>query len=432
MQVTVEDGEGLARRMTVELPADDVEQQVDRKLRDVARQARLPGFRPGKVPMRVLRQRFGESVRGEVLGEMVQTSFSQAVAEQELRPAGRPQIEPDIDIAGRRYAYTAKFEVLPEIELKDLSGERIARPVAEVTDADVDRMIERLREQRRTFADVDRAAQDGDRVTLSFVGSIDGEPFEGGSGEHRQLVLGSGSFIPGFESQLEGAAAGEERTVDVTFPEDYHNKDLAGRAAQFQVSVEAVAAPQLPDVDADFMAAFGVDDGVLESFRADVRSNMERELRQRIEAKVKSQVMDALLEANPLVLPAVLVSEEIGALKQQTLDSVGGGNVDLPDELFAESAERRVKLGLVIAEVVKQHDLRPSPERVRALVEELAATYERPEDVINYYYADPQRLSSVEALALEELVVERMLATASVEDEASTFAALTESGDASR
>jgi trigger factor len=245
-------------------------------------------------------------------------------------------------------------------------------------------------------------------------------------------VLGSGSFIPGFESQLEGAAAGEERTVDVTFPEDYHNKDLAGRAAQFQVSVEAVAAPQLPDVDADFMAAFGVDDGVLESFRADVRSNMERELRQRIEAKVKSQVMDALLEANPLVLPAVLVSEEIGALKQQTLDSVGGGNVDLPDELFAESAERRVKLGLVIAEVVKQHDLRPSPERVRALVEELAATYERPEDVINYYYADPQRLSSVEALALEELVVERMLATASVEDEASTFAALTESGDASR
>jgi trigger factor len=432
MQVTVEDGEGLARRMTVELPADDVEQQVDRKLRDVARQARLPGFRPGKVPMRVLRQRFGESVRGEVLGEMVQTSFSQAVAEQELRPAGRPQIEPDIDIAGRRYAYTAKFEVLPEIELKDLSGERIARPVAEVTDADVDRMIERLREQRRTFADVDRAAQDGDRVTLSFVGSIDGEPFEGGSGEHRQLVLGSGSFIPGFESQLAGAAAGEERTVDVTFPEDYHNKDLAGRAAQFQVSVEAVAAPQLPDVDADFMAAFGVDDGVLESFRADVRSNMERELRQRIEAKVKSQVMDALLEANPLVLPAVLVSEEIGALKQQTLDSVGGGNVDLPDELFAESAERRVKLGLVIAEVVKQHDLRPSPERVRALVEELAATYERPEDVINYYYADPQRLSSVEALALEELVVERMLATASVEDEASTFAALTESGDASR
>ncbi|MGD9409304.1 MAG: trigger factor [Thiohalocapsa sp.] len=432
MQVTVEDGEGLARRMTVELPADDVEQQVDRKLRDVARQARLPGFRPGKVPMRVLRQRFGESVRGEVLGEMVQTSFSQAVAEQELRPAGRPQIEPDIDIAGRRYAYTAKFEVLPEIELKDLSGERIARPVAEVTDADVDRMIERLREQRRTFADVDRAAQTGDRVTLSFVGSIDGEPFEGGSGEHRQLVLGSGSFIPGFESQLEGAAAGEERTVDVTFPEDYHNKDLAGRAAQFQVSVEAVAAPQLPDVDADFMAAFGVDDGVLESFRADVRSNMERELRQRIEAKVKSQVMDALLEANPLVLPAVLVSEEIGALKQQTLDSVGGGNVDLPDELFAESAERRVKLGLVIAEVVKQHDLRPSPERVRALVEELAATYERPEDVINYYYADPQRLSSVEALALEELVVERMLATASVEDEASTFAALTESGDASR
>ncbi|WP_295887581.1 trigger factor [uncultured Thiohalocapsa sp.] len=426
MQVTVEAGEGLARRMTVELPADDVEQQVDQKLRDVARQARLPGFRPGKVPMRVLRQRFGESVRGEVLGEMVQTSFSQAVAEQELRPAGQPQIQPDIDIPGRRYAYTAEFEVLPEISVNDLSGMRITRPVAEVTEADVDAMIERLREQRRTFEDVERAAQDGDRVTLSFEGSIDGEPFPGGSAEHRQLVLGSGSFIPGFEAQLEGAAAGEERVIDVTFPEEYPNRELAGRAAQFKVNVEAVAEPKLPDVDADFMAAFGIDDGDAERFRADVRANMERELRQRTDAKIKTQVMDALLEANPVDLPAVLVSEEIRALKGQTQQAAGGGAMELPDELFAESAERRVKLGLVIAEVVKRWELQPKPERVRALVEELAATYERPEDVINYYYADAQRLSSVEALAMEELVVERMLESADVVEEPSSFDALTD------
>jgi trigger factor len=429
MQVTVEAGEGLARRMTVELPADDVEQQVDQKLREVARQARLPGFRPGKVPMRVLRQRFGESVRGEVLGEMVQSTFPQAVAEQELRPAGQPRIEPDIDTESGRYAYVARFEVLPEIDLKDLAGKRIARPVAEVVDADVERMIERLREQRRTFEDVERSAQDGDRVTISFTGSIDGEPFEGGSAEHRQLVLGSGTFIPGFEAQLEGASAGDERVVEVTFPEDYQNSELAGRAAQFQVSVEAVAEPHLPEVDADFMTAFGIEDGDFERFRADVRANMERELKQRIEAKVKSQVMDALLEANPVDLPEVLINEEIQSLKQQTLQSAGAGNIDLPNELFAESAARRVKLGLVIAEVVKRHELQPSQERVRELVEELASTYERPEDLIRYYYADQQRLASVEALAMEELVVDRMLESADVEEEASSFDALTESGD---
>ena len=429
MQVTVEAGEGLARRMTVELPADDVEQQVDQKLREVARQARLPGFRPGKVPMRVLRQRFGESVRGEVLGAMVQSTFPQAVAEQELRPAGQPRIEPDIDTKSGRYAYVARFEVLPEIDLQDLAGKRVARPVAEVADADVERMIERLREQRRTFEDVERPAQDGDRVTISFTGSIDGEPFEGGSGESRQLVLGSGTFIPGFEAQLEGVRAGDERLVEVTFPEDYQNSELAGRAAQFQVSVETVAEPHLPEVDAEFMTAFGIGDGDFERFRADVRTNMERELKQRIESKLKSQVMDALLEANPVDLPEVLINEEIQSLKQQTLQSAGGVNIDLPSELFAESAARRVKLGLVIAEVVKRHELQPSQERVRELVEELASTYERPEDLTRYYYADQQRLASVEAVAMEELVVERMLETADVEEEASSFDALTENGD---
>ncbi|NBC12554.1 MAG: trigger factor [Gammaproteobacteria bacterium] len=429
MQVTVEAGEGLARRMTVELPADDVEQQVDQKLREVARQARLPGFRPGKVPMRVLRQRFGESVRGEVLGDMVQSTFPQAVAEQELRLAGQPQIEPDIDAESGRYAYVARFEVLPEIDLHDLTGKRIARPVAEVADADVDRMIERLREQRRTFEDVERPAQSGDRLTISFTGSIDGEPFEGGSGEHRQLVLGSGTFIPGFEQQLEGASAGDERVVEVTFPEDYQNSELAGRAAQFQVSVEAVAEPHLPDLDADFMTAFGIEDGDFERFRADVRANMERELKQRIQSNVKSQVMDALLEANPVDLPAALINEEIQSLKQQTLQSAGGVDIDLPNELFAESAARRVKLGLVVAEVVKRYELKPSEERVRELVEELAATYERPEDFIRYHYADQQRLAAVESLAVEELVVERMLETAEVEEESSSFDALTESSD---
>jgi len=431
MQVTVEAGEGLARRMTVELSADDVEQQVDQRLRDVARQARLPGFRPGKVPMRVLRQRFGDSVRGEVLGEMVQSSFVEAVSQEALKPAGQPEIEPDIDIDQRRYAYIASFEVLPQIELNDLSGKRIERPTAEVTDADVDSMIERLRTQRRTWEGVERPAQQGDRVTISFKGTIEGEPFDGGSAEDRQLELGSGGFIPGFESQLEGAAAGEERVVEVSFPEEYHNADLAGKPARFDVRVEAVEEPKLPDIDADFVAAFGIADGDEERFRADVRSNMERELRQRIDARVKEQIMDALIEVNPVELPEALLREEIASLKGQTLQAAGGGgSLDLPDELFAEPAQRRVKLGLVIAEVVKSQGLSASPERVRALVEEAAASYERPQDVIDYYYADPQRLSSMEALAMEELVVARMLESAEVEEVATTFEALTDASDA--
>lgn len=431
MQVTVEAGEGLARRMTVELSADDVEQQVDQRLRDVARQARLPGFRPGKVPMRVLRQRFGDSVRGEVLGEMVQSSFVEAVSQEALKPAGQPEIEPDIDIDQRRYAYIASFEVLPQIELNDLSGKRIERPTAEVTDADVDSMIERLRTQRRTWEGVERPAQQGDRVTISFKGTIEGEPFDGGSAEDRQLELGSGGFIPGFESQLEGAAAGEERVVEVSFPDEYHNADLAGKPARFDVRVEAVEEPKLPDIDADFVAAFGIADGDEERFRADVRSNMERELRQRIDARVKEQIMDALIEVNPVELPEALLREEIASLKGQTLQAAGGGgSLDLPDELFAEPAQRRVKLGLVVAEVVKSQGLSASPERVRALVEEAAASYERPQDVIDYYYADPQRLSSMEALAMEELVVARMLESAEVEEVATTFEALTDASDA--
>lgn len=432
MQVTVEAGEGLARHMIVELPADDFERQVDQKLRDVARQARIPGFRPGKVPMRVLRQRFGESVRGEVFGEMVQSSFVRAVTDQDLRPAGMPEIEPDIDAGSRRYAYVAKFDVMPEVELKDLTGKRITRPVTAVTDADVEAMVERLREQRRTFEDVERPAQSGDRVTITFAGSIDGEPFEGGSGEHHQLVLGSERFIPGFEAQLEGASAGEERVVDVTFPEAYQNADLAGRAAQFQVSVEAVAAPSLPAVDADFMAAFDIDDGDAERFRADVRANMERELAQRIEANVKKQVMDALLEANPVNLPATLVSAEIQDMKRQTLQAAGAGanGIDLPDELFAESAERRAKLTLVMREVVKRYELQPSPEQVEALVEEWAATYENPAEVVGYYHSDPQRLSEVESVVLEKLAIERLLESADVEDEPSSFDDLVKATDA--
>ncbi|MGB5831130.1 MAG: trigger factor [Thiohalocapsa sp.] len=429
MQVTVETGEGLARQIKVELPQQDVEQEIDKRLRDVARSARLPGFRPGKVPMRVLRQRFGESVRGEVFGEMVQSSFSEAITNEELRPAGMPEIEADIDQAAGRYAYTAKFEVLPQIELQGLAGTQIKRPVVDLGDSDLDAMVERLREQRKTWSEVERAAASGDRVTISFEATIDGESFPGSSVEDRPLELGSGQMLPGFEDQLIGAQADTEREVYITFPEADFANELSGKRACFNVSVKAVAEPVLPEVDAEFVRGFGIDDGDIDRFRAEIRKNMERELKQRVDAAMKNQVLDALMEANPVDLPAVLISEEIKALKGQMGQVAASSGSEVPEELYAESAKRRVALGLIVAEVVKQHELKPDADRVRAAVEEMAATYEAPQDVIDYYYADRQRMASVESMVMEEMVVKRMLDEANVEDEPTTFAALTDSSD---
>ncbi|MGD8207945.1 MAG: trigger factor [Thiohalocapsa sp.] len=425
MHVTVATGEGLAREMRVELSAEEIEQEVDKRLRDVARNARLPGFRPGKVPMRVLRQRFGDSVRGEVFGEKVEASFSEAIANEELRPAGVPQIEPDVDKAAQRYAYTARFEVLPEIELRDLSGRQIKRPVAEVTEGDVDTMIERLREQRKTWSEVERPAVDGDRVTISFRGTVDGQMFEGGSGEDQPVVIGSGRLVPGFEEQLIGAAAGDARTVEIAFPADYRAEDLAGKDAVFDVQIAKVEEPVLPALDEEFFREFGIGEGGLEAFRADVRANMERELGERLKARVKEQVMDALIDANPVDAPSALIEREIKELKGQAQPAARGGSFDLPDSLFADTAKRRVMLGLLIAEVAKRYQLQPDPERIRSHVDELAATYDEPQSVVDYYYADRARLSSIESLVLEQMVVDRLLEDVEIVDEPTTFAAVT-------
>jgi trigger factor len=340
-----------------------------------------------------------------------------------------PEFEADIDQGARRYAYIAKFEVLPQVSLNSLKDQEIKRPVVEVLDADLDAMIERLRKQRKTWTQVERPAASGDRVTISFTGTLDGEAFPGGSAENRPLELGAGQMVPGFEEQLVGAVAGEERSVEVTFPADYHAASLAGKQALFSVTIAEVAEPVLPEVDADFVRGFGIEDGDLDKFRADVRGNMERELKQRVDSSVKSQVMDALVRANPLDLPAVLVAEEVKVLKAQMRQAAGGATFDLPDELFADSAKRRVALGLIVAEIVKQQGLAPDAARVRATIEEMAASYETPRDMVDYYYADRQRLASVESLVLEEMVVERMLGEANVKDEPMTFQALTETSE---
>lgn len=426
MQVSVETGDGLTRRLKVELPAEDIEQEIDKRLQNYARSARLPGFRPGKVPMRVMRQRYGDPVRMEVFGERVEASFPQAIAEADLRPAGRPDIEPDLDQAAGRYAYVAEFEVLPEVTLASLEGRSLARPQVEVTDADVEETIERLRQQRKRWEPVERAAITGDRVVVDFEGQVDGETFEGGRGEGVEIEIGAGRFIPGFEEQLIDATAGEQRLVEVTFPENYSQQSLAGKPAQFEVTVKSVEEAILPEVDAELVAEFGVEDGDIERFRADVRSNLDRERTERVKARVKNQVMDLLLEVNPITVPNALITEEIESLRQQMTQNLGGGSeIKLPDEIFADNARRRVALGLVVGEVVKQNELSPDAERVRAAVEEMAATYDDPRAVVDYYYADRQRLATIESMVLEDLVVEHVLEQLEVTDEPISFSELT-------
>ncbi len=427
MQVSVETGDGLTRRLKVELPAEEIEQEIEKRLQNYARSARLPGFRPGKVPMRMLRQRYGDSVRMEVFGERVEATFPQAIAEAELRPAGRPEIEPDLDQAAGRYGYVAEFEVMPELTLTSLDGRSVSRPQVEVTEADLEETLERMRQQRKRWEAVERVAASGDRLTLDFEGHIDGEPFEGGRGEDVPLELGAGRFIPGFEEQLVGVAVGDQPVVEVTFPEDYQQTALAGKPAQFKVVVKRIEEPILPEIDAAFAAGFGVEDGDLERFRADVRANLERELAQRVKAKVKHQVMDALLEANPLPVPAAMITEEIASLRQQMMQNLGGAGsgIQLPDELFADNARRRVALGLIIGEVIKQQELSPDPQRVRTTLEEMAASYDDPQAVIDYHYAERQRLAAIESVVLEDMVVEHLLEQLEVTEEPSSFSELT-------
>ena len=424
MQVSVENGAGLERRLTVALEPERIESAVENRLRDFSRSARLPGFRPGKVPVRMLRQRYGEQIRSEVVGELVQSTFGEALVQEGLNPVAQPTFALDMDPKARRYAYTATFEVLPAFELGSMTGKQVKRPVVELQDADLEALIERLQEQRKTYDEVERPAREGDRLKISFTGTLAGEaePFPGGTGNNLQLILGSGQMIPGFEAGLVGAAAGEERVLELSFPDNYHAEHLKGRAASFAVTVHAVAEPKLPALDADFAKAFGVEDGDLERFRQDVRANMSRELKQRVDARVKSQVMDLLLEANPIEIPQALINQEIQTLKEQMRQNLRGSpKIELPDHLFADNARRRVALGLVLAQVVKSNQLKADPARVREAVEDMASTYENPQEVVDFYYSNKDHLASVEALALEGQVVDWVLTQVEVEDQPQSF-----------
>ena len=430
MQVTVESGEGLEKRLLVNLPAEQVNVAVDGKLKELARTVRMDGFRPGKVPLSVVKQRYGEQVKHDVWGELIRSSFYEAATQEKLVPVGEPSIELREDEADGGLAYTATFDVMPKIELADMSSVSIKQPVTEVKDADVDNMIDKLRKQRTTWSEVERASQDGDSVLIDFKGSIDGEVFDGGTGEDMSVVLGSGSMIPGFEDGLVGTSAGDEPILELTFPEDYQAEQLAGKDVRFEITVKKVSEPELPVVDEEFVKSLGVEAGDEASLREEIRTNMEREVKQKVRNRIKEQVMDALLEVNGISVPKAMVEQESKALKQQTEAQMAqagqSSNLDLPLSVFEGQAERRVKLGMLVSEIVEEHKIEVDQARVEEAIEEHASSYENPQEIIDWYKENPQQRGAVENVVMEDQVVDWVLDQAQTEEENLSFDELLE------
>ncbi len=429
MQVSIETTSGLERRLTVGVPAERVENEVNNRLKKAAGNIRLDGFRPGKVPLKVIRQRFGAGVRQEVLGEVMSESFYEAVNQENLRPAGQPSIEPKKLDEGADIEFVATFEVFPDIELADMTGIEIERPAADVTDEDIDKMIEVFRNQQGTWGSVERPAQLEDQVTIDFVGTRDGEPFEGGSAEGTELQLGSGRMIPGFEDGIVGMSAGEEKTLELSFPDEYHNEDLRGAAVEFKVTLHSITERVPAPMDEELFKVYGVEEGGEEAFRAEIADNMRRELKTAVRNQVKQKVLDEVIARHEdQEVPKALVDSEINTMRQQMFQQFGGaGSEDmdieslLPAEMFTEQAERRVKLGLVLNEMVSSNELKADADKVRETVEEIASTYQEPEEVVNWYYSNQEQLSGVENMVLEDAVIETILDSANVTDKACSY-----------
>ena len=428
MQVSVETTSGLERRLIVGVPAARIDSAVDSRLQNAARTIKLDGFRPGKVPMRVVRQRFGESVRMEVLGEVMNESFYEAIQQQGLKPAGRPNIEPKSLEAGKDVEFVATFEVFPEVEAKDYSSIEVKKPVSEITAADIDQMIENLRQQRAEWQPVERAAASGDKANIDYLGTKDGVAFDGGKAEGSDLELGSGRMIPGFEDGIVGMSAGEEKVLALSFPDDYHSEDLKGAAVEFKVTVNSVSEKKLPELDEALFEAFGVKEGGEEAFRAEVEKNMARELKNATKSRIKNQVMEGVLAIHAdLQVPKALVSQEIDALRNQQMQQFGAmaeklNAADiLPDELFRENAERRVKLGLVLNELISIEGIKAEEDKVRAALEEMAASFEDKDEIINWYMSNPQQLQQIEGMVIEEEVVEKLLEKSKVSEETLSY-----------
>ena len=417
----------LERRLQMSVPMAQLAREVDERLKKLARNVKMPGFRPGKVPMKIVEQTYGAQVRNEVTGDALQKAFTDAVKEANLKVAGTPRIEPKKDAkpAGA-LEFSATFEVYPEFKVGELAGASIERPQVAVDDAAIDKTIDILRKQRTTFARAERAAQDGDRLTVDFEGTIGGEPFQGGKAAGFAFVLGEGRMLPEFETAARGMSAGEVKSFELKFPEDYHGKDVAGKTASFALALKQVDAPRLPALDADFARALGVADGDLGKMRVEVRQNVEREVNKRVEARLKQQALDALLGSTPLELPKALVGQETQELVQRAAADLQARGVKieklpLDPQAFEAAARRRVALGLIIAELARAEKLQPKPAQVRALIEQEAASYESPAEVVKWFYMQPQRLSEMEGLALEGNVVGWVLQKAKVADKPMPF-----------
>jgi trigger factor len=415
----------LERRVSMALAANDIEQKIDARLKQLARSVRMPGFRPGKVPLKLVAQTYGPQVRSEVLSDAVQKSFTDAVKEANLRVAGYPKIEKK-DPASAELEFNATFEIYPEVKVGDVGAATVERPQVEVDDAAVDKTIGILRKQRTRFEPVTRPAQDGDRLTVDFAGTIDAQPFAGGEAKDFAFALGEGRMLPEFEAAARGMSPGEQKTFTLAFPADYHGKEVAGKTASFAMTLKRIDGPRLPELDAEFAKTLGVADGDTAKMRAEVRANVEREVKKRVEARVKEQALQALLAATPLEVPKSLVGMEASSMAERAVADlkargVNPEQVPINPQAFEEAARRRVALGLVIAELARAENLQPKPAEVRALVEQEAQSYESPAEVVKWFYMQPQRLSEMEALALETNVVKWVLTKAKVLDKPVSF-----------
>ncbi|MEO9273312.1 trigger factor [Marinomonas sp. 5E14-1] len=417
MQVSVETTSPIERVLTISVPAARIEEKVSAEVAKTAKTVRIDGFRKGKVPVSLVKKRYGQGIRMDAVEQIMRDAYVEAIQKESIQPAGMPSIEPKNFAEGADLEFVVKVEVYPEVTLADNSAIKVDRVVSEVTDADLDVMLETLRKQNAEWNAVERESADSDQVTIDFVGYLGDEAFEGGAAQGHKLVLGSNTMIPGFESGIVGAKAGEERTISVTFPEDYQAENLKGQEASFKITVSEVAEQVLPELDEAFVEKFGLENATIEGLRAEVRKNMERELNQAVKAKLKNALFDGLLSINEVEVPSGLVDQEVDALRKQAASQFGGEGFDasqLPAELFQEEATKRAKLGLLISEVIKQNELKVDDERVRAFLEDMAQAYQEPQQVVEFYLKNKEQLAQVQSAVLEEQVVDKLLESAQV------------------
>ncbi len=424
MQVSVETTQGLGRRMTITVPASDIDRAVNNALANTAKKVHIDGFRKGKAPMAVVAQRYGTSVHQDALSHLMQHNFTDAVTKEKLHPASLPDYFPGEYKQGNDFTYSVEFEIYPDIKLTGLESIEVEKPVVQVNDSDIDKMVETLRKQRAIWKAVDRTANTGDRLTLDFTGSIDDEPFEGGTASDFVLMLGHGRMVPGFEEGMTGHKAGDEFFIDIRFPEDYHAEKLKNKSARFAIILKKVEEAELPELTKEFIKSFGLNDGSVDSLRAEIQKNMERELKVAVRNNIKTQLFDGLVTTNAIELPATLINNEINIMRRQAVERSGGNEnqvAELPRELFEEQARRRVTISLLLDEVVSSNQLKVESSRIKSLIEEMAAAYENPTKAVDFYSKNKNAINNMHNLALEEQAIEVLLSKVKVTEKTMTF-----------